>query len=79
MYKFLFLLCALFVTKQTFAHPFPKSVVSLSILKSSLKGEAKIPLIELESAVGMLPDTSLNINTAYFRNYFLKHIKAVSN
>jgi hypothetical protein len=54
----------------------PNSVVNLSILENFVRGEAKIPLLELESAAGQHP---LNdVNEVFFSNYFLHHITAVS-
>jgi len=61
---------------QAMAHPMPASVVKLSVLEKSIKGEAKMPLPELESAIGK----SINgIDNAFFRQYFTAHIRAVTN
>lgn len=73
MYRVLMLVCALLSVQSTFAHPMPNSVVALSILESSIRGEAKMPLAELESATGQhMPDEP------FFRDYFERHIQAVS-
>ncbi len=62
---------------QAGAHPMPSSVVNLSILDKSIKGEAKIPLAELESAVGN--QSFDNINSVFFKEYFASHIIALSD
>ncbi|HEY5745531.1 MAG TPA: HupE/UreJ family protein [Chryseolinea sp.] len=58
------------------AHPMPNSVVSLSVLEESISGEVKIPLLELESAIGR---KASELNTDFFREYFTTHIQAVSD
>lgn len=68
----------LLINLQLFAHPMPSSVVSLSVLENSIAGEAKMPLLDLEGALKMDANNNLNVNTPFFRNYFIKHIKAYS-
>jgi HupE / UreJ protein len=70
----LFFLLILGVAKVV-AHPMPNSIVNLSVLDQSIKGEVKIPLLELESAIGQSVG---DINSAFFRDYFAKHIIALS-
>ncbi|WP_343674248.1 HupE/UreJ family protein [Chitinophaga sp.] len=62
----------------SFAHPMPSSVVTLSVLETSISGEAKMPLLDLEGALKMEADNNLNVNTQFFKNYFHQHIKAFS-
>ncbi|WP_160143711.1 HupE/UreJ family protein [Chryseolinea soli] len=57
------------------AHPMPNSVVSLSVLEKWISGEVKIPLLELESAIGRKAG---ELDTDFFREYFESHIQAVS-
>ncbi|OMP78568.1 HupE/UreJ family protein [[Flexibacter] sp. ATCC 35208] len=58
--------------QHLFAHPMPNSIVSLSILDHSIKGEAKMPMLELASA---LQQTRIDtIDPAYFQ----QHIRALS-
>ena len=78
MNKYILSASLLFTTLNLLAHPMPNSVVSLSVLQNSVYGEAKMPLVELESALGKSVDTSLNVNTTFFKDYFFQHIKAVS-
>src|SRR4051812_22828275 len=77
MKKFLLWLSILFCGSKAFAHPMPSSIVHLSVLEKSIRGEAKIPLIELANAVG--EQRIANIKDAFFRAYFAQHIKASSN
>ncbi|MEO8886410.1 MAG: HupE/UreJ family protein, partial [Mucilaginibacter sp.] len=75
MRKYIILLLLGLYTMVAGAHPMPSSVVKLSVLDSYIKGEAKMPLPELESAIG----TSISgVNTPFFRDYFTKHIAAIS-
>jgi len=53
----------------------PASVVKLSVLDKSIKGEAKMPLIELEGAI---KQTITNVNSLFFSQYFAQHIRAFS-
>ncbi len=64
-----------FYSIAVYAHPMPSSVVKLSVLDSYIKGEAKMPLPELESALG---HPIASVNTALFTSYFINHIQAVS-
>jgi hypothetical protein len=75
MYKHLLLLFLIFQCKISFAHPMPGSLVNLSILETSIKGEAKIPITELQNAIGEQQDYT-DINSPFFIQYFLKHINA---
>lgn len=75
MYRYLFVLCILFAV-SSFAHPMPGSVVNLSVEEHSINGEAKMPLLELENALGMTADNSLDVNTPFFASYFYNHIQA---
>lgn len=58
------------------AHPMPASVVKLSVMETSIKGEAKMPLPELESAVNRY---GLAINSPFYQQYFNQHIRAETN
>lgn len=65
-------ICLLLCGAQLFAHPMPNSIVSLSILDHSIKGEAKMPMLELASA---LKQTTIDhIDPTYFQ----QHIRALS-
>ena len=70
--KHLLLILTLLCTTHIFAHPMPNSIVRLSILDRSIKGEAKMPLPELASAL-----KQPNLNTID-KTYFLQHINAIS-
>jgi hypothetical protein len=59
------------------AHPMPSSIVELSILENTIHGEARIPLPELDNAIG--GQNISNISDPFFKNYFLAHIKAYSD
>lgn len=76
--RHLLLCCLIIFAANSMAHPLPGSTVALSVADKSVSGEAKMPLIELEAALGMEPDTTLSINTEQFRQYFLAHIKAAT-
>src|SRR5438309_9625177 len=79
MYKCTSLLIAiLLLTGKLFAHPMPNSIVNLSVLESSISGEAKMPLVELKSAIGLSVHDRVNIDSPYFKDYFYKHIQAIS-
>jgi hydrogenase/urease accessory protein HupE len=65
------------ISSQAFGHPMPGSIVHLSVLEKSIQGEAQIPLIELENAVG--GQRTANLQDPFFRTYFYKHIQASSN
>lgn len=60
------------------AHPMPGSVVNLYVLDHSISGEAKIPLAELETAIGKPLDQS-HLNDQTIFDYFRKHIQAKGN
>jgi hypothetical protein len=75
MRKYFLLLCFMVMSAYLLAHPMPASVVKLSVMDKSIKGEAKMPLLELESAI---KQPLKNINTLFFRRYFRQHIRAVS-
>ena len=51
MRSYLLALFFLLTAATASAHPMPASVVKLSVIEKSIKGEAKMPLPELESAV----------------------------
>lgn len=51
-------------------------MVNLSVLESRIKGEAKVPLLELQSAIAKREIT--NADTNFLRQYFLQHINVVS-
>jgi hypothetical protein len=76
MKKYLLWLCVLFCCSRALAHPMPSSIVQLSVLENFIRGEAKIPLIELGNAVG--DERISNINDPFFKTYFTRHIKASS-
>lgn len=74
MKKYLLWLFILFCGSKAFTHPMPSSIVHLSVLEKSIRGEAKVPLIELANAVG--EQRIANIKDPFFRTYFAQHIKA---
>jgi len=77
MRKYLLALVFLFSAIIVSAHPMPASVVKLSVMNGYIKGEAKMPLPELESAV---EHPIGNITTdPFFKQYFTQHIKAFSH
>lgn len=59
-------------------HPMPGSVVNLFVLEHSISGEAKIPLAELETAIGK-PIDQLRLNDQTIFDYFRKHVQASGN
>ncbi len=59
------------------AHPMPGSMVNLFVLEKTIKGEAKIPLIELQNTLSEQQDYA-NLNSPIFVNYFIAHINAAS-
>lgn len=70
-------LAGFFTSRQpALAHPMPGSLVNLYVTETSVKGEARVPLMELENAIG--PQNYSNVNDTLFRNYFLRHIVAAS-
>ena len=54
----------------------PSSVVDLFVLEHSIRGEARIPLLELGNAVG--DERITNMHDPFFKTYFIDHIRAVS-
>ncbi len=76
MKKYLLWLYILFCGSNVFAHPMPGSVVELSVLQNFIRGEAKIPILELGNAVGDQRIT--NMADPFFKTYFTDHIKASS-
>jgi hypothetical protein len=79
VHKYVSLLIAiLFLGVKLFAHPMPNSIVNLSVLESSISGEAKMPLVELKSAIGLGVHDRVNIDSSFFKDYFNKHIQAFS-
>ena len=74
--RYLLFLLILLADRRGFAHPMPSSIIYLSVLDSYISGEARIPLVELNSAVGSQRIT--NINDLLFKSYFFKHIRAFS-
>ncbi|MBE7172630.1 MAG: HupE/UreJ family protein [Williamsia sp.] len=54
----------------------PSSVVDLFVLEGMIRGEAKIPLLELSNAVG--DQRTANMQDPFFKTYFKDHIRAVS-
>src|ERR1700749_4725886 len=75
MKQYLLWWCMLFCG-SAFAHPMPGSVVELSVLDHIIRGEAKMPLIELGNAVG--DQRIAHMSDPFFIAYFTQHIKAVS-
>jgi hypothetical protein len=73
----LFILFLLLAVLGADAHPMPNSIVNLSVLESVIEGEAKVPLYELQSAMGNLLFQSSNNDKFY--QYFQQHIVAFSN
>ncbi len=57
------------------AHPMPGTLVNLTVLEKSIKGEAKLPFIELQNALGQSINYE-NLNNNFFKNYFFYHIQA---
>jgi HupE / UreJ protein len=74
--KILLWLLLFFAVSDAMAHPMPNSVVHLSVLENSISGVAKIPLLELQSAIG--EQQYDNLNNLFFKDYFLHHIAVVS-
>lgn len=74
--KWTLLFACVFGYWQTRAHPMPSSIVNLFVLENSIKGEAKIPLMELQSAIG--ETQTKNIKSLFLKHYFLEHIVAIS-
>jgi len=74
MHKYILCLFLLFAVATAWAHPMPASVVKLSVMDAYIKGEAKMPLPELESAVDH-PITNITTDP-FFRLYFAQHIRA---
>ncbi len=72
---FLILLFSFFCSSHALAHPMPNSIVNLKIGNKSIQGVAKIPVIELESAIQKL----IPIQTDSLKNYFQQHIRAFSS
>jgi hypothetical protein len=58
------------------AHPMPNTTVNLSVLDRSITGIARLPLLELQTAMG--GQSIRNINSAFVKSYFSKHIVATS-
>jgi len=74
MRKYLLALLFFFAVAIGCAHPMPASVVKLSVMDGYIKGEATMPLPELEAAVNH-PAGNL-LTDPFFRLYFAEHIKA---
>jgi HupE / UreJ protein len=71
--NWLLLACILFC-KQVVCHPMPSAIVNLSLHEKYITGEAKVPLIELQNAIG---NQIFNAhNNAFFYTYFSNHIAA---
>ncbi|RYX98328.1 hypothetical protein EON78_05265, partial [bacterium] len=69
-----YLLISLFfisIWQQAKAHPMPNTIVKLDILDNSIKGESKIPLADLESAIGQ---SIKDFKSDFIQDYFIKHI-----
>lgn len=77
MKKYLLWLPLLFLCGSVSAHPMPSSIVHLSVLQNFIRGEARIPLLELANAVGDQRVTDMA--DPFFKTYFTKHIQAVSD
>ncbi|MGY3212593.1 HupE/UreJ family protein [Mucilaginibacter sp. HD30] len=77
MPKYILSLLLLLAAAMALAHPMPASVVKLSVMDGYIKGEAKMPLPELESAIDH-PTTNITTDP-FFRLYFAQHIKAFTN
>ncbi len=73
---YLFIYCSIIVPFQLGAHPMPNSVINLSVLSSSISAEASVPLIELQSALGV--DLEANFQKNLVKEYFNHHIVAFS-
>ena len=68
------LFACLFFCRQIVAHPMPSAIVQLTLFENFVQGEAKIPLIELQNAIG---DKAINtINYPFFKSYFTQHLAA---
>lgn len=76
MPRYILSLFLLFAVAMAWAHPMPASVVKLSVMDGYIKGEAKIPLPELESAINH-PVAHITTD-AFFVQYFTQHIKAAT-
>lgn len=63
------------IWQEAKAHPMPNTIVKLDILNNSIKGESKVSLIDLESAIGHPVN---NFKGEFIKNYFLNHITAIS-
>lgn len=77
MLRLFAIVVALCLFNKTLAHPMPGSLVNLTVLANSIKGQAKIPFIELQNALGK-PFHFEHLNTVYFKQYFSDHIHARS-
>lgn len=75
MYRYLILFFLCLSCKTVLAHPMPGSMVNLFILEKTIKGEARIPLIELQNALGDNRDYT-RLNSPFFQDYFSAHIGA---
>lgn len=75
--KCLLWLCILLCSGTAFAHPMPSSLVELSVHEKFIRGESKIPLIELGNAVGA--GRIANMSDPFFKSYFTEHIVASSS
>jgi len=74
MKKLIFIFIFSLVCIQVECHPMPNSTVDLFVLEKDIKGEAKIPLIELANAVG--EQQARDIYSRFLIKYFTEHIKA---
>ena len=77
MPKYILSLLLFFAVAMAWAHPMPASVVKLSVMEGYIKGEAKMPLPELESAIDH-PITNITTDP-FFQLYFSRHVKAFTN
>jgi hypothetical protein len=75
IWRGLIILVVVCASSTCWSHPMPSSVVNLSVFDNFIRGDAKIPLVELETATGKL----FQSNEDFYKKYFLQHIKAVSN
>lgn len=75
MQKYFLITFLLLSFGRLWAHPMPNTVVNLSIGEKSIQGEAKMPLLDLQSAMG---STRSDVKDAFFSSYFTNHIKAIS-
>lgn len=78
MKRLVFIVILLVLSFFADAHPMPGSVVNLYVLEQSIRGEAKIPLTELETAIGK-PLDQLHLNDQTIFDYFIKHVQAKGN